>query len=62
MAISKTLTAIAALSSMALCHPTDLEHDDLFVHTDAFAVQGMSWSNTIGVSYWSAIPYGPTPN
>jgi carboxylesterase type B len=61
MAIFRTLTTIYLLSTVAHCHPTGTGHNDLLVHTNAFAVQGVSWPSTTGVSFWGAIPYAEPP-
>lgn len=61
MAVSKLLTIIALLSTAVQCHPTNAGHDGLLVHTNSFAVQGVPWPNTTGVSFWGAIPYAEPP-
>lgn len=61
MAISKILTTIALVSALAQCHPTSAGHHGLLVHTSSFAVQGVQWPHTTGVSFWGAIPYAEPP-
>lgn len=61
MAIFTILTNIALVTSLVQCRPTGAAHDGLLVHTDSFAVQGVSWPNTTGVSFWGAIPYAEPP-
>lgn len=61
MAIFKTLTTAALLSSVTQSRPTGVSQNGLLVQTDAFAVQGVLWPNTTGVSFWGAIPYAEPP-
>ncbi|KAF9693294.1 hypothetical protein EKO04_008897 [Ascochyta lentis] len=41
--------------------PTESNHDGLLVYTNHFAVRGVPWSNTTGVSFWGGIPYAEPP-
>ncbi|OSS52963.1 hypothetical protein B5807_02591 [Epicoccum nigrum] len=61
MSLLKLATTVALLSGLAHCHPTDTKRKDLLVQTNEFAVQGVSWPNTTGVSFWGAIPYAEPP-
>jgi carboxylesterase type B len=61
MAASKILKTIALLLPLAHCHPTGSGHNALLVHTDSFAIQGVSWPNITGVSFWGNIPYAEPP-
>lgn len=61
MSLSKITTTVALLSTLTQCHPTGPSHKDLLVDTNTFSVQGVSWPNTAGVSFWGNIPYAEPP-
>jgi|SRR5690242_18035165 len=61
MSFLKVSGIVALLSALAQCHPTKSEHSEFLVHTNSFAVQGVAWPNTTGVSFWGGIPYAEPP-
>ncbi|KAJ8116018.1 hypothetical protein OPT61_g2465 [Boeremia exigua] len=61
MSILKVSRFVALLSALAQCHPTSKGNKDLLVHTNSFAIQGVSWPNETGVSFWGGVPYAEPP-